>query len=415
MSKKSPKINPGQLPLSLPPSVDVPDSYTGASRRPTLDREERFFGSTRTLASETKSGIVSAAFLGWAGVMLSQNPVALFYYDFFCGRGVYEDGSPSTPLELFAKITNDQRLSSVIRMVFNDRKAQSVLRLRELMVAHPGYSALRYPPIFAHGEVDEELVAGLRAGLPHPPSFAFLDPFGYKGITRGVLSNMLQDYGSDVLFFFNYHAIKRVLSNPNEKLRGHVEALLGVEAVRELRQLFAESDDERKNESAVLDALRQSMRSIDGHDVLTFAFRRRSGHASHHLAFVSKHVRGYQKAKEAMARYSSWFYDDDIPSLEYITPGYETRLPIEADAPSLSKLKLLLVRRLRGQRAGLQEAYDAVTFRTPYVQRNVRAALVSLVRDDGAPLYIGDAQGKLRGSLLPRDARVVIPTSLRRR
>jgi hypothetical protein len=225
---------------------------------------------------------------------------------------------------------------------------------------------------------------------------------------------ILQDFGCDVLFFFPYHYIKRVLGNPNNKLRGHLEALLGVDRVAELRARFHEVDDERDNERAVLRALAASVKAIDGRDILPFAFRRRTGHASHHLVFVSKHLRGYQVAKEAMGRSSSWTFPGGIPGLEFITPGYDHRLILDTDAPSIDKLKNLLVHRMGGKRLNLQGAYDSVTLGTPYVQRNVRAAAVSLVRDHGAALFSNGIPAKLRGTLLPGNFEIVIPTTLRR-
>jgi three-Cys-motif partner protein len=398
----------------LPFDLSVLDGPPGAVRAPVLDREERFFTSSRTPASQVKSKIAIDTFLGWAGVMLTQNPLALYYIDLYCGRGVYGDGTASTPLELFDKIVAHPRLPHVLHMIFNDRKAKFVLELRDRLIAHSKYGLMAWKPQFSHGEVSEDLVAALRTRRPPPPTFAFIDPFGYKGVTQELIHMILQDFGCDVLFFFPYHAIKRVLANPNDKLRGHLEALLGPDRVALLRERFRTVHDERDNERAVLRALAESMRAIDGRDVLSFAFRRRTGHASHHLVFVSKHVRGYQVAKEAMGRSSSWTFPDGIPSLEFITPGYDHRLEIDVDAPSIEKLKLLLVRRNGGQCMSVESAYDSVTLGTPYVQKNVREALVSLIRDHGAVLYSNGVPGRLRGSLLPAKPRVLIPTSLRR-
>lgn len=398
----------------LPFGFVVPEGPPGAVRPRVADREERFFTSDRTPASQVKSKIAIDTFLGWAGVMLSQNPLALYYADLYCGRGVYADGTPSTPLELFEKIVAHPRLPQVLHMIFNDRKSKFVFQLRDHLLAHPKYEAMATKPQFSHGEVSEDLVAGLRSRRPPPPTFAFIDPFGYKGVTQELIHMILQDFGCDVLFFFPYHAIKRVLSNPNDKLRGHLEALLGADRVAELRVRFRESEDERANERAVLRALSDSMKTIDGRDVLTFAFRRRTGHASHHLAFVSKHLRGYQVAKEAMGRSTSWYFPGGIPGLEFITPGYDHRLEIEIDPPSIEKLMHLLVHRGGGRRLTLQGAYDSVTLGTPYVQKNVREAFMSLVRDHGAALFSDGLRSNLRGSMLPRNAVVDIPRTMRR-
>lgn len=377
------------------------------------NREARFFNGTRSLASQAKSKIVIDSFLGWAGVMLNQRPFALWYIDLYCGRGVYGDGTWSTPIELFDKISRDERLPGVLRILFNDHRKRSVLTLREHILAHPNYGAMASPPRFECGAVDEHTVAELRNRRPRVPTFAFIDPFGYKGLTQNLIDAVLQDYGCDVMFFFAYHPIKRVLNNPNDKLRGHVEALLGYDRVRSLRKHFNDGVPEMEMERLMIEALRDSMRAIGGCDVLTFAFRQRTGSATHHLAFVSKHVRGFQKAKEAMFHASSWFFDGNIPGLEFVEPGYDNAL-VRIDPPSIDKLALMLVLRSAGRRISVQEAYDTVTFGTPYVQRNVREALVRLVQVHGAKVFGGGQPSKLRGSRLPANATIEIPRSLRR-
>jgi len=388
--------------------------FPGQLQIKALDDDECFFSGQRTDASRIKSRIVVDTFLGWAGVLLNQNPLALWYIDLYCGKGIYQDGSPSTPLELFSKVVADSRLAQRVRMVFNDRKPKYVFELRDHIMGHEKYPELAHPPRFQHGEVDEGLVADLNAQRPRPFSFAFIDPFGYKGVTRELIQAVLADFGCDVLFFFSYHAIKRVLANPNAKLRSHVEALLGVDAVRELRVQFSESRDERENERAVLQALRSSMKQIEGRDVLSFAFRRRSGHASHHLVFVSKRARGFKVAKEVMARASTWRTSDGVPSFEYIPPGYDNRLEIDPQAPSIEQLMALLVHRCGGQILTLEAAYDAVLFGTPYVKENVRIALLRFVKEFRSEVYSKGAISKLRGTLLPHAASVAIPRTLRR-
>jgi three-Cys-motif partner protein len=296
-------------------------------------------------------------------------------------------------------------------MMFNDAKHDVVLELRQHLMSHPLYSALTYPPRFSSGEVNDAMIGYLKGQRPTPFTFAFLDPFGYKGLTQSLLHTVLQDFGCDVLFYFAYHPIKRVLYNRNDSLRKHVDALLGTHRVQRLRSLLQSNVGERQLEREILKALSASMRDIDGRGVLTFAFRQRSGRARHHLAFVSKSVRGYQVAKEAMARYSSWAYPGGVPSFEYVPAGYDLPLISAGSTPSIERLTRLIIDRCGGKRTTLQKAYDAVTFNTPYVEANVRMALVKIVSDLGATVYSRGAPSHLRGSRLPGAAEVLVPAS----
>lgn len=397
-----------ELPLPLPLGLTAPSRPLASPKMRSIDREERFFGASPTPASRTKTKIVVKSFLGWAGVMLNANPVTLWYVDLYCGRGTYRDGSWATPMELFDKASRDKRLPAVLKMLFNDSREKSIFALRESMMAHPHFGDMRFPPQFSAGEVNEDMVAELRSRRPRTPTFAFIDPFGYKGLTQQLIREILREYGCDVMFFFSYHPIKRVLMNPNNKLRGHVEALLGRDRVAALRELFEQKVSECEMERAMLDALAESMRAIDGQTVLTFAFRRRTGHASHHLAFVSKHTRGFEVAKEAMASCSSWFHDDGIPSLEYVEPGYENTL-VRVNPPTIDGLMGSLAERLGGKTVSVDEAYSSVLFGTPYIRTNVREALVRFVQNHGATLFSDGQPAKMRGSRFPHNPTVRIP------
>lgn len=395
--------------IGLPFDTPLPDQPLASPRVKQIEREERFFGNAPTPASCAKTKVLVDSFMGWASVMLNANPIALWYIDLYCGRGTYKQGGAwATPLELFDKVSRHPRLSGVLKMLFNDGREASVFELRDSLMAHPGFGSMRFKPRFNVGEVNGDMVAELRTRRPRTPTYAFIDPFGYKGLTQHLIHEVLQEYGCDVMFFFSYHVIKRVLKNPNDRMRSHLDALLGAQRVSRLREMLIDRVPEPQLERATLDALADSMRAVDGQTVLSFAFRRSTGHASHHLAFVSKHPKGFEVAKEAMARNSSWWYDDNIPSLEYCQPGFENAL-LRVDPPTIPKLMRFLVERCGGRLVSVEDAYAAVLYDTPYYKPNVRDAIVRLVRDHAALLY-GDGQpSRLRGTKLPKNATVRIP------
>ena len=57
------------------------------------------------------------------------------------------------------------------------------------------------------------------------PILAFIDPWGYKGLTLRLVDAFLKDWGCDCLFFFNYGRINAGLSNP--MVHAHMAALFG--------------------------------------------------------------------------------------------------------------------------------------------------------------------------------------------
>jgi len=57
------------------------------------------------------------------------------------------------------------------------------------------------------------------------PTFFFVDPWGYKGLSLQLVNAVLKDWGCDCLFFFNYNRTSMGL--PNELVEEHMNAWSG--------------------------------------------------------------------------------------------------------------------------------------------------------------------------------------------
>ncbi len=70
--------------------------------------------------SRVKSRIVQKYFRAWSGVMAANAenepgwPKSLAYFDLFCGRGEYRDGSASTPLLVLEEALQNPALKTIL-------------------------------------------------------------------------------------------------------------------------------------------------------------------------------------------------------------------------------------------------------------------------------------------------------------
>ena len=83
-------------------------------------------------------------------------------------------------------------------------------------------------------------------------TFSFIDPFGYKGLSRGIVQRVVRDWGCDCVFFFNYARINAGLSN--DAVRRHMDALFGAARVDKMRSAF-ENFATHERETFVLEEL----------------------------------------------------------------------------------------------------------------------------------------------------------------
>ena len=351
--------------------MDIHVGTLGAINSPLM--APRFF-EEREDQSEVKARIVSKYFYVWAKIIAPRARVQrIGYIDLFAGPGRYKDGSASTPLMVLERAIADPALRGSLVTMFNDEDPEHTKNLAGEIAKLPGIEFLKYPPKVRTGNVGESIAANLKS-VSLIPTFSFIDPFGYKGLSLGLVQGAIKDWGSDCVFFFNYNRINAGISN--ELVDEHMDALFGAERAARLRAAVKGSTPTQR-EALVLEHLAQAIKELGGRHVLPFRFRNESGKRStHHLVFVSKHVKGYEIMKEIMAKESST-HDQGVPSLEYSPADASTPLLFSLQR-SLERLVDELAVTFAGRTMTMVHVYNQHHVDTPFIKKNYKDALIAL-------------------------------------
>jgi three-Cys-motif partner protein len=340
------------------------------------DDEEDFYDA-QSEASLIKARIVSKYFEFWTRVMKGQ-AARLSYIDLYCGPGVYRNGAPSTPIIILRKVVEDPVLCQKLVTLFNDVDPEHTEALAKNIYAIPGIERLKFKPQISTGEVDESL-ADVFARTKMVPSFSFVDPFGYKGVSLKLLHGMLKDWGCDLVLFFSYNRINAALNNA--AFEGHVESLFGKQRVERLRQM-AKGMSPRKREALVLEEFATAVKERGFEFVLPFTFNRPdTERTSHHLIFVTKNVFPYTVMKEIMAKESSEF-EQGVPSFGYAKALSEAETPLlfEFDRP-IEDLGAMLLEHYAGRTLSMRGVFEGHHVGKKYIERNYKAALLQLEKE----------------------------------
>lgn len=354
--------------------------------------KESFFDECKE-QSRIKAEIVSKYFLAWARVIKSSAKLKgnrIGYIDFFAGPGEYEDGTWSTPLLVIEKVLGDRDLPDMFVSIFNDENRDHAKQLEETLNKIPGVDRLKYRPV-VHCSAIEESTAELFNQMKTIPCLFFIDPFGYKGLSRSLIRAVIKDWACEAIFFFNYNCINRWIMN--EKVRQHLDALFGCERLKKLREkLPSLSSGER--EAEVLEQLCEAMLEIKhAKYVLPFRFLDDRGtRTSHHLIFLTKHFRGYSIMKDVMGLASSE-HAQGIPNFSYVPASPQQDFLFGFNRP-LDDLKEDLLKKFAGRTIKASVLYEAHSVGTPYLQKNYKAVLrelldngvISAVKVDGKKL-----------------------------
>jgi three-Cys-motif partner protein len=326
--------------------------------------------------SEVKARIVEKYFDAWARVIMPTVKSwgnRLAYFDLFAGPGRYKDGAASTPILVLQRAISDDQLSQMLVVRLNDADPAHAASLQAEIDKLPGVLRLKYKPEVTCGEVDQSAEQYFsQARLV--PSFTFVDPFGYRGLSLRLINGVIKDWGCDCVFFFNYGRINAGIGNDAVAL--HMDALFGKERASRLRSMLPGLTPQ-KREAVILEELAQAIKAMGGKFVLPFRFRNPSGsRTTHCLIFVTKNFKGYEIMKGVMAAESSTA-DQGVPTLTYSPADQSTPLLFSLSRP-LEALEGLLLDAFPGQTLTMARVYELHNVDTPYIAKNYKDALVSL-------------------------------------
>jgi three-Cys-motif partner protein len=328
--------------------------------------------------SLVKARIVEKYFWVWAKVVIptvrkSASEPRIAYIDLFAGSGRYKDGSKSTPVKVLESAIADPDMRDMLVSIFNDADTDNVNSLQQAINLIPGVENLKYRPQILNHEVGDNVVKTFQERRLVPTLF-FVDPWGYKGLSLKLINSVVKDWGCDCIFFFNYNRINMGLSN--DAVKEHMDALFGqVRADKVREKLNGLSPQER--ELSVVEAICEALKEMGGQYVLPFRFRHETGNrTSHHLIFVSKHVKGYEIMKEIMAKESSERVQG-VPSFEYNPATRQQPLLFELTRP-LDELESMLLDSFSGRNMTMKDVYDQHHVGKPYISKNYKTALGNL-------------------------------------
>jgi three-Cys-motif partner protein len=357
--------------------------------------DQRFFDETKE-QSQVKAEIVEKYFDAWAGIITAtqdrhpQHAKRIAYVDLFAGPGRYKDGASSTPLRVLQKAISNPTYRERLVTIFNDKDDEFVRSLEQEIQELPGINRLTHHPVVWNAEVGSE-IAQQFASQKKIPTLAFIDPWGYKGLSLELVNAFLKDWGCDCIFFFNYSRINAGLSNP--LVQEHMAALFGEERADRLRQVL-ERMDPGQREATIVNDLASALKQYGHRFVLPFTFKSDSGkRTTHHLILVTKHFRGYEVMKEIMAKSSSES-DQGVPSFAYLPPtAREQTLLFELTRP-LDDLRALLLKGFAGRTLTMRQIYEEHSVDRPYIAKNYKDVLAALleqkqIRVDRPPVRKG--------------------------
>lgn len=334
----------------------------------------KFFESQKE-QSLVKSTIVEHYFDVWSKIISTRQRVSqLAYIDLYSGPGIYKNGDISTPIKITNKCISSTYLHDKIKLIFNDANKDYIEELRYNIMNLPDINLIKNQPKFINIEVDDK-VADIFSNISMIPSFSFIDPFGYKGLSYRLIIALTKNWGCDCLFFFNLNRIRAAITN--SKVKKHMDALFSEELAEILKNTIGDISKEEKDPYIVNELC--ALLSDDGKNfILPFKFIScEKDCTSHYLIFVSKNQLAYEIMKDIMYKQSSEFIDG-VSTFCFI-PTRDVQLSfLEPLNTPLEDLERELLTMFAGKKISMENVYHKHNVNRPFIKSNYKDVLLKL-------------------------------------
>lgn len=213
------------------------------------------------------------------------------YYDGFAGPGRYSAGEEGSPLiALSAAREHRANLSSEIVFIFVERDPARAAHLQSEI------SQLDLPANYVSHVRQEDFAKALTDTLDYldehhlaiAPTFAFVDPFGVKGLPFSLIRRLLQRPRCETLITFMNSAIRRFV----DELSPHIDELVGRDGSAKALATLSPADRVTAARRLYADSLRDVARFVR-----FFAMRDAAATPIYDLFFASNHPLGHYKPR----------------------------------------------------------------------------------------------------------------------
>lgn len=243
--------------------------------------------------TEAKHAILREYLKAWIPI-LGQSMNKIVYIDGFAGPGKYKGGEPGSPeIALQCAIEHRENVNEVT-FLFIEKREDRIEHLENHL------ADLNPPDHFDIHLVQgkfKEVIGGQLDRLQEKelrlaPTFAFIDPFGWKGIPMPLLHRILDYKSTEVFTNFAVDPANRFKDHPDESIQDQIRRLFGGE-------IPEKKDPTEDGHDFIRRIYKERLQKKAGF-VRSFRMLKEKNRPIYDLFFASNNSKGHEKMKVAM-------------------------------------------------------------------------------------------------------------------
>ncbi|MDD7941679.1 three-Cys-motif partner protein TcmP [Actinomycetospora lutea] len=306
---------------------------------------------------------------GWFPILSRYNERVVFL-DGFAGPGVYQGGEPGSPqIALDALLKHNyfpQMSNKQFVFIFNEMQADRCDSLAEIVAEFQRQNS-PWPNnvgVSVNNSSFEEVASEMLQYLEQQkanlaPTFAFVDPFGVKGIPMALLARLLAFRQCELFVYFDFNTVNRFAAAGN--IDDRLTELFGTDLYKNARDL---AGTDRK--LFLHNLYQDQLRSVCGFPyVHSFEMIREDGKTGYFLFYGTRSVTGLRVMKDAM-----WRVDPGGgQKFSDFFAGQDVLFDVEVDT---YPLRLELQSHFAGNLVSVEELEQYVLVNTPYAASHLK-------------------------------------------
>lgn len=330
--------------------------------------------------TKAKHDILTRYLGAWFGIFgSSRYHQRVNVLDGFAGPGRYDDDEPGSPILALSTLLGHRSFpafgDTTFSFIFNEWNKERFASLQSVL-ADVKASRAQWPKNVQviernqnFQELARELLDSIPAGKQLAPTFAFVDPFGYKDVPMALIRDLVSHSSCELFIYFDFNSVNRFANAGN--VDPHFTALFGCDEYKE-----APASDAGRGQFIHDLYQRQLRQECDFAHICSFEMVNKSGHVGSYLFFCTRDDQAYDRMKEAMWK---------------IAPGggykFDDRLAGESvlfeDEANTGPLQDELAQHFAGRIVTFEEVSQYVVRRTPFHSGQVKVKTLKPMQSAG--------------------------------
>lgn len=317
----------------------------------------------------------------------------VIFFDGFAGPGIYESGEPGSPIIALRTLLEHPQFekwskTEFLFVFFEPKKrrfaslTEQIGRLDDDLGGLPSNVKIMKEQIaFVDGA---KAILETLDGKHIAPTFAFVDPFGFKGVPIDLICDLVSAPSCEVFFNFIADHVSRFIDHPNELIGASLEELFGTSDYQYASELAGEA-----RLRFLHDLYKRQLHDRGGFEfVASFRMLNQRNKTPCWLFYGTRRIEGMKKMKDAMWKV------DPAQGVRFSDRLAEQEVLLAEDHVDVGPLRAAIVQRFRGETVSVEQVERFVLADTPFSASHYNQRVLKPLEQDDEIVVVASQRKK---------------------